>query len=124
MEDSSKAQTSTRMSFDDVRRYIATHDMDDATIGNATLSSIREHIHENEHDVERLKKHLQRKRAQQKAEEVKQLSIKQKQAREEKTRQIAALEELRRSQEVAKQKEMRAGLERERVLRQLQGEEE
>eukprot|EP00519_Triparma_laevis_P002471 CAMPEP_0182506334 /NCGR_PEP_ID=MMETSP1321-20130603/20971_1 /TAXON_ID=91990 /ORGANISM="Bolidomonas sp., Strain RCC1657" /LENGTH=1787 /DNA_ID=CAMNT_0024712049 /DNA_START=223 /DNA_END=5583 /DNA_ORIENTATION=- len=109
------------MTFEDVKRYIATHDIDDPNIGNASLSSIRDQIHENESEHERLKKHLLHKRAMQKAEQVKQLTLQQKQAREEKTRSTAALEELRRSQEVAKQKEMRAGLERERVLRQLQG---
>ena len=77
--------------------------MDDPNIGSAPLSSIRSQIQANETEYERVKGHLQRKRAQQKVEEVKALAIKQKKARDEKSRQTKALEDLRRTQIEAKQ---------------------
>ena len=109
------------MTFDTIRRYIATRETADSSVGSLPLSTVRAQIQENEADYERLKGHLRAKRAEKKAEEVRELAAKQKQARDEKSHQVAALEELRKSQMLAKEREVRAGLERERVLRQLKG---
>jgi len=101
--DDQTSATSSGMTFDDIRRYLATREIEDPSIGGATLSTLRSQIQSNETEYERVKSHLQRKRAREKQDEVRQLANKQRQAREEKTRQTAALEELRRLQIEAKQ---------------------
>ena len=118
---SSPVAPASGMSFDDVRRYLASRDIDDPQIGSTSLSSVRTQIQENEADYELVKAQMLRKRAQQKAEEVAAIVNLQKSAGDAKSRQSNSVEELRRVQMQAKEKELRAGLERERVLRQLKG---
>jgi len=109
------------MTFDDVRRYLATRDVNDPLLGSTPLSAVRTGIQENEADFERLKGHLKARRAKEKAEEMRVLAGKQKAAVEEKNMQMAALTEFRLAKEAARMREVKAGLERERVLRSLKG---
>ena len=157
-----KAFIESAMTFDDIKRYIASRDLEDPTIGNATLIDLRTKIQgeqtvrgqrtrkgrrkamtkasrqssrlltphphplppppplkENEADHARLRNHLINRRAKSTAEEIKRLAKAQQLTKEQKLKETAALAELRMAKQKAEEKELRAGLERERVLRQL-----
>ena len=119
---SSPARQSSQFSsitFDDVKRYIATRDLEDPSIGGSTLLDLRKSIQDNEADHDRLRKDLINKRARQKAAEIQKLVADQQVIREKKIKESSRLAELRLAKQEAEEKELRAGLERERVLRQV-----
>jgi hypothetical protein len=79
-------------SFADIRRYLASRDVNDPMIGDATLASLRDNLHSNEAEYESLREHLVRKRAKQKMADVEQLALQQKKARDGKLKQTTAID--------------------------------
>ena len=109
------------LSFDEVRSYLKnrTQDATNPVVGALTLNDMRDGFRKNDQQLELLHQQISRQRESEKAEELRQLKIKQQKARAKKNQEERELRDLIANLEKKKEKELRHRMEKEMIKREL-----